>query len=266
MNVRSAIAFAPVNGIPLYHIFGGSATVAGIHTLTAINSGSLPSVTKRFQTENASENIRKSMVGSKCTNMNLSVKSSFDDIPAPMFIGQSYGGWEVKAPTDTADHDPIFPDSIEDMYFLDGNSVLTWDNLGDQVAYIDDLLNFEYFVDTFTNFHTKQGSLPAFASAEGSRNHILKLQLLRGGDTSIYDDFIAQSLSSVGKQLVFKIYNTATRYIQLTFNNVIIEECEMNDALDQDNNAHEIYDITALAGSCVPAILDGVTATSFYGE
>jgi hypothetical protein len=263
---KGAIAFAPVNGVPWYQFLGSSSTAATIHTITGIDTGELPFITARFESQNSSENIRKSLVGAKINNINFQLLNANTRIRLPAMIGMGIQGMDVKAPTNTATQTPIFPDSEEGLYYVDSNFIFTWDLNGTPITeYKNQLLDFKY-IGTNTNiFGTVGNTLTPVRVLEGPRNHILMFQLLRGGSTRIYDDYLAQTRSSTGKDLRVKIYNSAANYLQLDFNDVFIETCEMNDGYQASGDL-EIYDVVASCEDLIVKSKDGLTAATFYGE
>lgn len=259
----SSIAFNPVCGIPWYLLFGSSSTTTGVHTISGIDYGALPTITQRYQTENNTENIRKSMVGSKVRNLNFTVQNIGERLRMPAVMGIGSQGIDIVDPTATGDITPTFPGSNSDPYYIDNNFELTWDYGVDNVDYAGDIMEFKYICDTTNRFLPIVGNLTPLTVAEGSRVHILIMDILRGNDTSIFDDYLAQTRSSTGKDLRFKIHQSSTNYLQLDFSNVFIENIPLNDPTKDE---HTKYTITAFAENCTPKIKDGLDETVFYGE
>lgn len=255
-------AFAPVNALPLYQIYGSSNTVDGVHTLDGIDTGELPTLTERFQSENAAENIRYSMVGGKTGSLQLAMDNLQMNIKAPMICGQSFKGKDVLASTSQLDKTPIFPSSKSKMYFKDDNFSLIWDTDHD---YSDEVKSFKYICDTSNAFQPLMQELLPNAILEGFRAHIFVLEIVRGADKAIYTDYMAQNRESTGGDLVIRVYNSATEYIELDASGVFIDDCIMNYGNDAADNELELYTAALIATSVTPKSKDGV-AVSFYGE
>lgn len=264
---KGAVAFAPVNAIPWYQFLGARADGGGgIHTITGIDSGELPFMTTRFQSENASESIRKSFVGGKLDNLNFVISNANTRARSPAFIGMGLKGMDVKTPTNTAAQVPVFPSSEEGMYHVDDNFEFTWDYGGGSpvTEYKDQLLEFRYIGMNANIIGTVGNTITPYQILEGVRSHIVQFQILRGGDTQIYDDYIGQTRASTGKDLRVKIYNSATNYLQLDLNNILIEDCKMNDGY-QAQSELEIYDVVGIAQDITVNSIDGCAA-SFYQD
>ena len=266
VNPKGAVAFSPVNLIPWYQYLGARADGGGgIQTITGIDSGKLPFITTRFQSENASESIRKSMVGGKVDNINFQITNANTRMRIPSLMANGIKGMDVKAPTNTAAQVPVFPNNEEGMYYVNDNFEFIWDYGGTPITeYKDQLLDFKYIGTNANIFGTVNNTITPYVVEEGMRNHILMFQIIRGGDTRIYDDYISQSRSSTGKNLRVKIYNSATKYLQLDFANVLMKKCDMNDGYQQGGE-FEIYDVEADATGLIVNGIDGVAA-SFYQD
>lgn len=261
-KTTSIKTFAPTNGLPVYQIYGDSTTAAGLHTLDGIDTGELPTITERFQSENAAENIRYSMVGAKTGSLQLAMDNLHLNIKAPLICGQTLKGLDVLASTSQQDKTPVYPTSKENMYFKDANFSLVWDTAHD---YSDVVKSFKYICDTSNLFQPLMQQLNPHTILEGFRAHIFLLEILRGDDKAIYTDYLAQTRASTGGDLVIKVYNSATEYIELDASGVFIDDCVMNYANDAADNELELYTAILVATSVVPKIKDGV-ADSFYGE
>ena len=264
---RGSIGFAPVNLIPWYQYLGARADGGGgIQTITGINSGRLPFTTTRSESQNVSESIRESMVGGKVNSLNFQILNANMRMNTPALIGMGIQGMDVKAPTNTAAQVPVFPSGEEGMYYPDDNFEFTWDYGGGSpvTEYKDQLMDFKYIGTGANVLGTVGNTVTPYGVEEGMRDHLVMFQIIRGGDTQIRDDYLAQTRSSTGKDLRVKIYNSATKYLQLDLTNLLMETCNMNDA-EEKKGEYEIYDVVAKAETLTINGIDGVAA-SFYQD
>ena len=262
---RAALGFAPVSGVEWYKFLGARADGGGgIHTITGIDTGQIPYYTTRFQSENATENIRDSLVGGKTNNVNFQILNANTRARIPALMGVGIQGMDVKAATNTASQTPVYPSSEEGLYFPDSNFEFTWDESVGDVSYADELMDFKYIGMNANMFGTLEPQLTPYQVLEGVRGHELAFQILRGNDTQIYTDYRDQNRASTGKNLRVKIYNSATNYLQLDYAGVILNKCLLNDG-NQPNQEMEFYDVGASADSLIVSVVDGLAA-SFYGD
>lgn len=274
VKANAAISSPVHNGLPFYWGYGSSSTVTGVHTIDGIDSGQLPSLTIRAQSENsgdatATHRFRKEMLGSKLRSFSFEGSDLNKNEIAPFYYGLGFQGQDVQPAVHDADYAPVFPDSQNDIYAKNSSFVAAWDVLGDNVSIANDLVDFRYIMDSTNRFAPLYNQLLVDGIYEGTRAHILQMVLLRGGDTAIYDDYMAQTRTSTGKQFNMRVYALAgTNYIDLTLNNVLILDVVENmPYLEPDT-----YQVSALAfqsdslDPAVPAIKDGLTAATFYGE
>ena len=264
-DLTGTLAFAPVNAIAWYLALGSSATAAGVHTITGIDSGELPYFTTRFETSNDTENIRKSMTGTKLKTLNFELTRLNENVRFPAMMGINVQGTGFGAPTYPVTNTPIYPDSVSDMFYKDSNFYFTWYYGGDNLDYKSDVMNFTGIIDMTNQFLPLLQQLFPEEVSEGTRAHILRFNILRGNDTSIYDDFAAQDRDTTGMDLRVKIHQTASKYLQLDYSNIFLQECEINDQ-NEAKNEDGIYEVVGIAESLTVKSNDGLTAATFYGE
>lgn len=267
---RASIAFAPVNGVPFYWWAGSSLTTSGEHYVSSYDRVDLPTITTRFQTESANESIRKSMVGAKAKNINFTVNNDPAGIKIPAVMGVGLQAIDIVDPTDTGDLTPQWADGEENMYFVDDNTELIWDAIGagDQIDYTDDMLSFKFIGDSTNRFSPLMNKINPDTVLEGNKTGVFMIELLRGGDTSIYDDYISQEdigNANSNYRLEFKIHNTDSQYIKFSAENCMIESIKMNDG-NERKGEHQTYVATILASDPDVYVKDGLDASTFYGE
>ena len=269
----AGVAFQPTNGLEFYYAFGDSAS-AGVspdadHTIGGINQGELPSRVIRYQSENATENIREEAINTKTKALNFQLFNVARNIQSPVTIGVGFQATDIRPASYNANFSPVFASGKEEMYFADkSNFVLNWDQgaIIDIVDYKDTLMNFQYICDMTTQFQPLVEQMIPNAILDGVRTHVLIFDLLRGDDTRIYDDHQAQTRTNTPRDARIKCYakGSTTEYIQLDFKDVYTSKVDMNDG-DVGRDELDIYKVVAVCSSVIPTIRDGV-ADGFYSD
>lgn len=261
--VDPTIMFLPVNGIWWYYFCGDSATVTGVHTVSAISTGSLPTLTHRWEDLGGTAPEYNSNVG--CKAQTIVWSGNFGNQSAiPMSMAVSLAGIKSAVPSLNSAHDGTkYPTDdglmagteVTDLYKYDSNMVFTWD--GD--SFLTQLTQFQY---TGVNLFMKGGiggQTEREYIHEGYRTHNLLFRILRGTSTSIFDDFLAETKHDC----VLKIYNTATNYMQVTFNDCAIEK--LVPPYTPEVNDSPYYQVECSVTSITPVIKDGID-DGYYGD
>ena len=270
-NPRGNLSFAPINGIPFYKIMGASTTTAGVHKITGVDSGSLETFTTRYQTENASYNYRRSMIGCKANSLLYRI-----DRKPMTFVsgGLSFQGRRTIAPAHDADYAPVYPDSISTPYLPSPSMVFKWDvtlssgvyaSGGDD--YKDALLGFQTVIDTTNRQVTPEGQQYPEWILEGDRTYVVQMQMI-ADLVSILDDFEDQANGNY-RDLHCKVFHHGSSgyYTQLDFEEVFMKLCEPNHSPPELGDSVPVYNVTAIAKNLVVSSKDGLTSNStFYGE
>ena len=269
----AGVAFQPTNGLEFYYAFGDSVSTGvspdSDHAIGGINQGSLPTRVIRYQSENATENIREEAINAKTKALNFQLFNVNRNIQDPAVLGVGFQATDIRPATYDANFSPVFPSGKEEMYFPDkSNFVFNWDQ-GAEIETIDyknTLLNFQYICDMTSQFQPLVQQMMPNEVLDGVRTHILIWNQMRGDDTRIYDDHQAQTRTSTPKDLRVKVFakGSTTEYIQLDFNDIYTSKVDMNNA-NVGNDELDTYSVVAVASSVVPTIRDGV-ADGFYSD
>lgn len=104
-----------------------------------------------------------------------------------------------------------------------------------------------------------QGQLfPQFVST-GERIMVFQMEVLRDIDTTLFDDYNAQTGVATAKTLIYKIFNTSTNFRQYTLNNVVLI-VSLNIPLPEEE---AVYTITGMTTDFEFKVIDGVTSARY---
>ena len=265
----NTLAFQPTNGIWWYYFLGDSSTTTGVHTVSGIDTGTLPTFTYRWEDTGGTSDEYSSIVGNAVESLVMTCNFG-NQAALPMVMAISMAGIKQQTPTVNAAHngnayptdDGTMPSvtgvEVSDLYRYDSNMAFTWDSGDSADNYTNQLEQIQY---TGVNILQKQDLINQ-AEREfiysGNRAHSLVLRLKRGTNSAIFNDFYSDNLFDA----VFKIYNSATNYTEVTFNDVGIN------ALKQPyspTNESPFWQVECMVKSVTPVIKDGV-ANSYYGD
>lgn len=254
---QAVLSYETINTIALYRLLGSSSTAAGVHTITPVAYGTrLPTTTVRYETANASESIRKSMVGCKTTQASFTV--DFRQPQARVSTTEVLLGQQIVTPTDTAANEPIYPGSVNNTYKKDSNFVFTWDGV-DFAPYIRD---FSYVGDNGSQQIVIDGQTYPQDIREGNYQHAVAFTVQRNTNTDIFDDVLAQETEL--KDVVLTIYQSATEYVTFNFTD-LIGNVEMNHAFGA-NKEKPTYKFEGIGRTLSISSKDGLSESTFYGE
>lgn len=266
---KGAAAFAPVNGYPFYLAAGSSSTTTGVHTLSWLDSGSLPQWVARWEKRRTEHNIRKSMLANKVKALSLQMFNMNLRSPAfPLLTSLGWQGENIATAAYNANHDPVYPDGngAEDQnpYVPDSNMVFDYDTAGDDIDYKSDIVDLIYNMQTTNSPQDLVGQYKPNDILEGNRSHQLAFTLLRRADTSVLDDYYAQDdTDETGKSINWRIYQTSTNYLDITWPNCFFLDVEEKDA---EHNQPELWEVQMITGAPTIKIKDGLSEITFYGE
>ena len=176
----------------------------------------------------------------------------------------------------TAAHDahyaPVFPTDdgamdgteLDKMYLKDSRTSMIWDYGGTPIEYIDALLTFTYQGQNAVQPHTIQNQAELKYIFEGHRAHEVSFEIRMGKSSRIFTDHKAGALHNIR----YKVYNTATNYLQLDIAGIGLNKPVPMYDLDRDKR---VYNVTGKAKTLTVTSLDGITdypngAQFLYGE
>ncbi len=261
------ILFDPVNCYPWRFVFTVPVTdtdiseAAGVFTITPVITGERSSFTMRTDHGNSSENIRDHFVGCLITDYSESMlfATGMERLKASI----TYRGLRRVAPASDVSNPPIFPNSTSNRYKKDTNTVLTWD--GDSM--LPEIISFRWGVQIDFEDHpvdiVDQKYFEKITTGNAKPNFDFTIRRAGGTSKKIRDDFINLSTSGTRKEIVFRIYNSATEYRQVTLTDCVWNMVP-NHTID-DQKVENIWIITGIAESMSLEFKDGLNKTTFYG-
>jgi len=266
--IMGNVAFIPVDGLALHLVFGDAVSGGtGIHSLTPIDTGDLPSFSLRYETSNETDFHRKEVVGCKVKRFNMSIDLAQPD----SFLIESidFSGKRQFDEGDLVSNEfiaPIYADdnalSAQTPYRVDDDFILEWDTNGTPVDLKTNSDVFSYYNDTLLKLHYIKDQLYPQWITTGIRVSVIGLKIRRTDITDFFDDFVGQQSSETYKALKMKIHNNVG-YIQVIFSDVVINRCTLNHAV-KAKDEEPYYIVEMLPKSVVFEIKDGVD-TTLYG-
>lgn len=267
-------AYYPTNGVFPYLCMGDSATAAGVHTITNINSGTLPTITIRSETTGGTTDKFFSTVGTKVQSVNgyinrlsdfqvLSETITYQGINTLMNNNCSLNEVHTtgtKFPT--SDYTMTGTERSGRYKSSDGHAsyptVCTWD--GDSVINDLAILNYQ-IVNNLQVKHIENQTDPEYID-EGNIQFLINFSFWRGNTTT--DGIMIDYMNGDQKNFIFTIYNDLTNgyYRTYTWTNVSLLECRPIYAMDEEP---KLYQAHGFAENLSIACKDGVSDT-FYGD
>lgn len=266
-------SFYAVNGIPLYLALGDSNTDTGVHTVTGIDSGRLPSFTTRWETR-GTNTIRQELVGNKVKTLSMNLFSINErSRHFPLAYSLDFRGIGLQTASYDSNHDPIFPGSEDNRFVPDSSFVFNWDDGGvNETSYANDIIDFAYTLDMRNIPQQIRSNKDPQGNLEGGRSHVIVMNILREADDQLLTDFLAQTRSSTGKSMRMKIFRDksgSSDYIEPTWQNCLIKKVTPKKSKREELDYWEIVIHPQLYDSNPPVtvdVKDGLTAATFYGE
>ncbi|KKM88567.1 hypothetical protein LCGC14_1257400 [marine sediment metagenome] len=270
--VMGSIAYLPINAQPFFRALAnwtsGVANVAGsVYRITPITSGKTVPFTVREVDYGASSGSYHSITGNRTKS--LSVGIDLRNPSSPLAAAETFWGRDEVAPQFAgASTGLAYPGgaSFNTAYRKDTNMLFAWDLNGDNVDYKDDLIDFTILFDNLNLKGMIDAQVPINNIYQGNRSISCSFTVLRGSDTSVYDDITGQTDAS-NLDLRFKIYqeNDATEYIQLDMQQLTGITATRN-FVRTTEEILPAYRINALIQNLLVDFDDGLTAGTFYGN
>ncbi len=270
----NVITFAPVNGLFWYYFYGDAASVGGLHTVGSLDTTAHKTLTYRAEDRAGTAPTYDEIVGNYVQSVNylhdFTKKTSYSQMTMAL------SGIRLETAESNAAHNqanikyPTNDGATEKsaLYKYDSNFKFLWDvTLDGNGVYSSGGDDYDAHVQNF-NFTAGKIVQPTnvLNQAEveelipGEITNILTFRLNRGPDSSIWADFKARSK----KHCHYKIYQTASEYLQLDFKDVAINRI-IRPWNQKENNLSPYYQIEAEVTTVVPNIDDDVS-DSFYGD
>lgn len=262
--IQSGVAYYPVNGAALYLLLGQSSTAGDpeAHTMTNIDTGTQPTFTAR--SELAGGDVAKYFSASGCKVSSLSnmidLSGNFPYLSETLTFDAiktndppTYDG--VVARFYPTNDGTITGTQRTDRYKKDANTVFTWHS----VDYLPYLQHFNCMLRANHILGHVENQAELEYINEGKYSFGFSFTLLRGADQTVWEDFNAETQDD----LVFKIYNTATRYRQITFTNCSLITCK---APHSEDHNMKTWLVQGMAEDQTSIVVDEIDKTVYYGD
>ena len=278
-SIMGSVASAVVHGLGLYRSLcrkesSGGAEDGGVvddgtnqYTITPITDGEKQSYTTRFHSKNTdTADIQRSVVGCRTQQYTLSLDLTQKKLP--LYQTESFSG-QLMQPVvaSTGDYTLQQPDTLSTLFYWDNtaNSVFTWDG----VDMSNELLSYSSIVSSLDILGRISGQHYPRDNVTGDRIMVIGLKLERRNNTDIFTDYMAQAGTTAVpadtfKDVVIKIPNANSKFIQLTHGSIGITSLKMNHAF-REGKQIPIWDLTGTVSTITPVIKDGITTLSHYG-
>ncbi len=279
--VQDNLAFEPVNCLPLKYMFtkndgtgitddGGANLTDGTRTIDPVVDPVAPNEQRaswawRKDRGNSTENLRDHILG----NMMLRFTETFNIIGGPdqrLINGFDYLGKKRVTPATDVSNPPIYPNSSNDSYKKDGNTIVTWD--GDNM--LPQLVQVQWNISAVPQSHPADVT-PVQHNVErvttGNFTYGATVNIRRaGGFSKNFDlDLIDQlDNKSSYNDLRVRIHNTASNFKDVTLGGCTITDIQENIIIESEFVAHPTYQITLLPLTWVYTFKDGLNKTTFY--
>lgn len=262
--VDGGLVYYPVNGAMLYNLLGQSDTAGDpeAHTLTNIDTGALPTITIRSELTGGDVAKYFAAVGCKVASLSNMIDLSGDW----QFLSETLTFKGIKT-IDPPTYDGVvaskYPTSDgtmtgterTDRYKRDANTVFTWNS----VDYLPYLQHLNYMLSETLITGGKENQSEREYIDEGKYGFGFSFSLLRGADQTVWTDFIGENQETI----VFKIYNTATRYRQTTLSKASLINCKPPKSEGNDSN---LWIVQGMAEDQTSVVVDEIDKTVFYGD
>ena len=279
--VQDNLAFEPVNCLPLKYMFtkndgtgitddGGGDLTGGTRTIDPVNDPVPPneqraSWTWRKDRGNSTENLRDHILG----NMMLRFTETFNSIGGPdqrLVNGFDYLGKNRVTPVADISNPPIYPNSSNDSYKKDGNTIITWD--GDNM--LPQLIQAQWSVSAVPQSHPAdvvpvQHNVERVTTGNFTYGAVVNIKRAGGFSKNFDLDLIDQlDNKSSYNDLRVRIHNTASNFKDVTLGGCTITDIQENIIIESEFVAHPTYQITLNPLTWVYTFKDGLNKTTFY--
>ena len=262
-STSGSLAYYPVNGIPLYWILGNSSSAAGVHTLSNIDTGSLPTITIRSERTGGDTARYESARGAKINGISgyinfLANTKVLSEILSYTAISVSAADLAAvhtgyKYPTDDY---TLSGTERTGRYKKDTNTVFTWNS----ASILSEATMFKYDVAGVVEpVYIENQADPEYLD-EGEYLPTFSIGVWRGGTNpeTMHTDYLA----GTQRTLNFKIYNGASYYRDITWTKATLKKEEM--ILSMGKHA-KLYVYHGYAEDVGATVLDGC-ADDFYED
>lgn len=255
---------------------GGTSSATGVltgfkHEMTFNTAKEHQNLSTRFQSDGSGDTIRKVLTGGKVKNISFSVDDANKMVRSPCIYGIGILGLDLGTPGQSGDLTYQKPGGMDDFIFNDpDDSYFKWDYNGDNVEYIQDLTSFKYIGDSSSRLIPLIDQILPKLVTSGEKTHIFQVEILRGSDTSIYDDYLAQAAGASTTDFKYKVLATqddtsiSARYIEIFGNNAIIFDMDLNDP-DEAKGDKASYVAAIAAETLIVHATDLLQGSIWYG-
>lgn len=227
------LSFLPVNLWPFYLVLGKATSPATPVIIEDMIPGSnLPSFTKRTESTGGTYDKIFSVPGCKIHRLD-GIFTRFRAVPT-LSMTAIYSGIQNVTPSYNDIHNgPVFPTSEGTLggtqiayqrFKKDANTVMTWDYGGDNDNILAPTTTLKFAIINNSWNEMIQGQKYSTGIKEGLYRVELGLQIYRGNQRSVYDDFLALTQHDFR----FTIYAGSTNYMTLDFEKVALATATAN--------------------------------------
>lgn len=260
------ISYLPVNLLPFYHTLGKATSPATPIIIEAMTPGSsLPSSTYRTESTGGTQDKIFSGVGCKIVRLD-GIYTRLRAIPSLSFM-VIYSGIRNVTPSYNDIHNgPEYP-TVEgtvggtqvayQRFKRDTNTAMIWDQGGDNDNILNPTTTLKFSIINMAWLDMIQGQKYPRSVNEGNFRVELGLQILRGNNRSIYDDFKA----ATQHDFRFKIYAGPTNYMQLDFDSIALASAKANVKVGVDS---WLWDFFGTANGVQIEGVDGINQSEYY--
>ena len=246
-----------VNGMPLYFFLGDSATVGSVHTTKVLDIGNQPKLAWRHRSRGPGTTTRSVLLD--CQQNMLSLR--FEKENPALYAVQGFQALQTKdPPTYDGNITPTWAGSADDVFKYDTNTVFTWNSQ----SYKEQLVSFQYTgVVTTRPRHIIGQQLP-YDLLQGER-YLHSIQFVIETDVSdqLIVDYLTPQNPAALEDLNFKLYASATDYIDLKFTDCALSAVKLPYTNPANDNA--LWIAEGIAAKFEAPIVDGL-ADSYYGD
>ena len=283
--IEDHIGMMPVNGLPWYMILGNTINTLENtfhkHIMNGLGEAGAGAVigdgktyTVRFETsDDGSDSIVESAKGcaAKSLTFRLDTLQSLPAMTAAIGFDALSLGVATVPTLGTLPHYPTDQGSgtgteqIKPYIAVDGNFVCTWDEGGDDIDYSNDLLSIEVRIEALNSVHHVIDMVDPTNTPKpkwifkGQRLYSMSMQIRRGNDTSIYDDYLVHQTTGDKYDMEITVFHNGEtqKYLTLDLIGISLEEVKMNHA-DPLKGDGSFYDVVATFDNIIVTAVDNV--------
>lgn len=270
-------AFTAVNAIPFY-LAMGKVTNTGAsdpftHKIEKRDLGTdLPSFTHRNERYSSAAGRYDSLTGNYVRN--LTYAHDFSQLNRFSTYQMLFNGTKRYAPQFAGQHTtgPVIPGSHDKHYMQElGTFAVKWDATfasgqystgGDDLSTI--IQNFQLIVNNNLVPEKPAGQDYPSDYIMGRQNYIASFDILDDGTgaDAVYDDFITMQDNSTKKNMHYKIYQSATHYLQLDMENFMLGKAEQK--FNYDKRENPVIRCSGLFTDLIVQAVDPLAGATYY--